>query len=116
MRPRFLAEADFKQKIVFGLLRREPAIDFQTALQGGVLGRPDPEVLALAARENRILISHDRATMPTPFARFTESPSSPGLILVSQEIDIGTVIEDLLLIWTESGLEEWRGRIGFVPS
>jgi predicted nuclease of predicted toxin-antitoxin system len=115
MRPRFLADADFNQKIVLGLLRREPAIDFRTALQGGALGRPDPEVLALAARENRILISHDRATMPTHFARFTETQSGPGLILVSQETDIGTVIEDLLLIWAASSLEEWRDRIGFVP-
>jgi predicted nuclease of predicted toxin-antitoxin system len=115
MRPRFLADADFNQKIVLGLLRQEPTIDFQTAHQGGVLGRPDPEVLAIAARKNRILVSHDRATMPAHFAQFTESQSSPGLILVSQEIDIGRAIEDLLLIWAASSLEEWRERIGFVP-
>jgi predicted nuclease of predicted toxin-antitoxin system len=115
MRPRFLADADFNQKIVLGLLRREPTIDFQTASQGDVVGRPDPEVLALAARENRLLISHDRGTMPAHFARFTETQSSPGLILVSQEIDIGTAIENLLLIWAASTLEEWRDKIGFVP-
>ena len=71
MKPRFLADADFNQKIVLGLLRREPAIDFQTASQGGVIGRPDPEVLSVAARENRILVSHDRGTMPAhlPVAR-----------------------------------------------
>jgi len=28
MKPRFLADADFNQKIVRGLLRREPTIDF----------------------------------------------------------------------------------------
>jgi hypothetical protein len=115
MRPRFLADADFNQKIVLGLLRREPAIDIRTAHQGDVLGRPDPEVLAIATRENRILLLHDRATMPAHFARFTESRSSPGLILVSQEIDIGTAIEELLLIWAASSIEEWRDRIGFVP-
>jgi hypothetical protein len=110
-----LADADFNQKIVLGLLRREPSIDFQTAQQGDVLGRPDPEVFAIAARENRILVSHDRGTLPAHFARFTESQSSPGLILVSQEIDIATAIEDLLLIWAASSIEEWRDRVGFVP-
>jgi len=94
MKPRFLADAEFNQKIVLGLLRREPTIDFQTAAQGGVIGRPDPEVLAIAARKNRILISHDRGTMPTYFTRFTATQPSPGLILVSQEVDIGTAIED----------------------
>jgi predicted nuclease of predicted toxin-antitoxin system len=115
MKPRFLADADFNQKIVLGLLRREPAIDFQTASRGDVIGLPDPEVLAIAARENRILISHDRGTMPAHFTRFTETQSSPGLILVSQEIDIGTAIEDLVLIWAASTLEGWRDKIGFVP-
>ena len=115
MKPRFLADADFNQKIVRGLLRREPTIDFQTASQGDVIGRPDPEVLALAARENRILISHDRGTMPAHFTRFTATQSSPRLILVSQEIDIGSAIEELLLIWAASTHQEWRDKIGFVP-
>ena len=115
MRPRFLADADFNQKIILGLLRREPTIDFQTASQGDVIGRPDPEVLAIGVRENRILISHDRGTMPAHFTRFTATQSSPGLILVSQEIDIGAAIEELLLIWAASTLEEWRDKIGFVP-
>jgi len=115
MKPRFLADADFNKRIVLGLLRREPMIDIWTAHQGDVLGRADPEVLGIAARENRILLSHDRATMPAHFVRFTESHSSPGLILVSQEIDIGTAIEDLLLIWAASSIEEWRDIIGFVP-
>ena len=115
MKPRFLADADFNQKIILGLLQREPTINFQTASQGHVIGRPDLEVLAIAARENRILISHDRGTMPAHFTRFTATQSSPGLILVAQEIDIGTAIEDLLLIWAASTLEEWRDKIGFVP-
>ena len=115
MKPRFLADADLNQKIVLGLLRREPAIDFQTARQAGVIGRPDLEVLAIAARENRILISHDRHSMPRHFAHFIEAQSSPGLILVSQEIDIGAAIEDLLIIWVASVHGEWTGRIGYVP-
>jgi hypothetical protein len=76
MKPRSLADGDFNQKIVLGLLRREPAIDFQTAYQGGVGGLPGPEVLVLAARENRILISHDGGTMPAHFTRFTAIQSS----------------------------------------
>jgi predicted nuclease of predicted toxin-antitoxin system len=115
MKPRFLADADFNQKIILGLLRREPTIDFQTASQGDVIGRPDSEVLAIAARENRILISHDHGTMPAHFTRLIETQSSPGLIVVSQETEIGTAIEDLLLIWAASTLEEWRDKIGFVP-
>ena len=63
MRPRFQADADFNHKIVVGLRRREPTIDFQDAHAGELIGAPDPEVLQKAAAANRILISHDRKTM-----------------------------------------------------
>jgi hypothetical protein len=32
------------------------------------------------------LISHDRKTMPAHFARFLDSRSSPGLIIVPQDL------------------------------
>ena len=76
---------------------------------------PDPEVLGIAAGYGRILISHDRKTMPGHFTRFRETRSSPGLIIVSQELDIGAAIEDLLLIWEATEAEEWVDGLGFVP-
>ncbi len=115
MKPRFQADADFNQKIIAGLRRREPAIDFQTALQGDVIARRDPEVLLIAAREGRIVVTHDRRSMPAHFSRFVETHHSPGLIVVSQEVDIAAAMDDLLLIWAASDSEEWQGKIGFVP-
>ena len=115
MRPRFQADADFNQKIVAGLRRREPAIDFQSAGEGGVIGRPDPEVLAQTASEGRVLVSHDRQTMPGHFRRFIETQASPGLVIVSQELDIGRAIEELLLVWAASEAEEWENTAIFLP-
>jgi len=115
MRPRFQADADFNQKIVLGLRRRDPVLDFEDAHAGAVIGLSDPEVLRKAADPGRILISHDRKTMPAHFARFLESRSSPGPIIVPQDLDIGLAIEDLLVIWAASDAEEWRDRVGFLP-
>ena len=115
MRPRFQADADFNQKIVAGLRRREPAIDFQSAREGAVIGRPDTEVLAQAASEGRVLVSHDRQTMLGHFTRFIETQASPGLVIVSQELDIGHAIEELLLVWAASEAEEWGNAVIFLP-
>jgi hypothetical protein len=115
MRPRFQADADFNHKIVVGLRRREPVIDIINAHEGGLVGVPDPEVLTMAAESGRILVSHDRKTMPSYFTRFRETRSSPGIIIVAQNLDIGAAIEDLLLIWAATNAEEWAERIGFVP-
>ena len=115
MKPRFQADADFNHKILIGLRRREPSVDFLSAHGGGVVGVRDPDVLRIAAESARILVSHDRKTMPGHFARFRETRSSPGLIIVSQDLDIGAAIEDLLLIWLATDAEEWVEQLGFVP-
>ena len=72
------ADADLNQKIVMALRRREPAIDFQSAHEGGFAGRPDPEMLAIAAGAGRVLVSHDRRTMIRHFAGFLRNQTSPG--------------------------------------
>lgn len=83
MNIRYQADADLNQAIVTGVLRREPTIDFQTAFVGKLEGLKDPEVLALSTQQGRILVSHDRRTMPSEFAEFITSNQSSGVINVS---------------------------------
>ena len=68
---RFLADADLNEAIVIGVVRREPSLDFVTAHTSGLRRKSDSEVLALAAEQQRILVSHDVGTMPAHFFRFT---------------------------------------------
>ena len=115
MRPRFQADEDLNAKIIAGLLRREPSLDFQTAKAANLFGQDDLEVLALAAREGRILVSHDRETMPAHFSRFITESTSAGVLIVSQKLDLREAIEEILLIWEASEAGEWSNRIGYLP-
>lgn len=47
MKIRFQADADLNQIIVMATLRREPSLDFQTAVAAGLASLGDQEVLAL---------------------------------------------------------------------
>jgi hypothetical protein len=78
MQPRFQADEDLNAKIIAGLLRREPSIDFQTAEDANILGLPDHEVLSVASRDGRILVSHDRNTMPATSAASLRTQSAPA--------------------------------------
>jgi len=115
MKIRFQADADLNQDIVRALRRRASALDFQTAHEAGLHGVDDEAVLAQAAREGRILVSHDRRTMPSHFATFTETRTSAGLILISQNLSIIQAVEDLNLIWEASEAEEWVNRLDSLP-
>ena len=115
MKIRFLADADLNLDVVKGVLRREPGIDFRIAAGGELRGLSDPEVLALAASEGWILVSHDRRTMPRAFAEFVSGMSSPGAFIISQKVDHLAAIEALLLVWVASEAEEWANRICTLP-
>jgi hypothetical protein len=113
---RYLADADFNHVIVKGCRRQEPTLDFMSANEAELEGVPDPEVLAFAAEQNRILVTHDRQTMPGHFGDFlTRGESSPGVFLVSQHVPIADVIEQLVLIWAASDADEWKDRIVNIP-
>ncbi|QMS90427.1 DUF5615 family PIN-like protein [Nostoc edaphicum CCNP1411] len=102
----YQADADLKQAIVTGVLRQERWIDFQTAKAAGLKGVKDSEVLAIAAQQERILVSHDLKTMPSEFRKFIRSNYSPGLIIVPQKLPVEVAIKELLMIWEIYSAEE----------
>lgn len=115
MRIRFQADADFNQNIVRGVKRRQPAIDFQTSDEASLRGLGDPEVLAEAALEGRILVTHDRQTMPKHFAEFITTRHSAGVFILSQDLPVSQAIEQLLMVWEASEAEEWIDSIQALP-
>lgn len=115
MKPRFQADADLNHEIIDGLLRREPSIDFRNADEAELRGLNDIAVLRKSARDNRILVTHDRRTMPRHFGQFISKEDSSGVLIIAQSLPIKDAIEALLLVWTSSEQEEWGNRIVDLP-
>lgn len=112
---RFQADADLKQAIVAGTIRREADIDFNSANAAGFEGKKDEEVLAIAARDGRVLVTHDRKTMPIEFGEFILSQNSSGVLILSQNLPISEAIDALILVWEASNAEEWVNQIMSIP-
>ena len=115
MRVRFQADADLDGRILRGLRRIAPEIDIRTAGDACLAGLEDMEVLRIATDSGRILVSQDRRTMPAHFARFCTSAESPGVILLRETVRISMAIEELILIWSASEAEGWKGRLVWIP-
>ncbi|HEX8195841.1 MAG TPA: DUF5615 family PIN-like protein [Pyrinomonadaceae bacterium] len=113
---RFLADEDFNRRILRGLKRRLPALDIVRVQDVGLITQPDTEVLEWAANENRIILTHDVTTMTKhAFDRVELGLKMPGVIEVSQNIQIGEAVEELILI-AECSLEnEWLNQVIYLP-
>ena len=113
---RFVSDENFNNDIVRGLLRRNPNLDIVRIQDVGLRGEEDPVILEWAANEERILLTHDAATM-TNFAyeRVRAELPMPGVIVVPDDLPIGTSIEDILLIAEFSNTNELENRIVYLP-
>jgi hypothetical protein len=115
MKVRFQADADLNEIILLATIRQQPEIDFQTAIAAGLAGVGDPDVLDRCAKDGRILVTHDRKTMPRHFYQFIKESESPGLIVVPQSLSVSAASDDLILIWSATEVDEWKNRIAFLP-
>src|SRR5467141_48781 len=109
-------DENFNNDVIRGLLRRSPALDVVRVQDAGLAGLDDPGVLAWAAGQRRVLISHDVATLSAfAYARVQASQPMPGLFEVGHAVPIATAIEDLLLIAECSLPGEWEGQVRYLP-
>jgi hypothetical protein len=114
---RFRADSDLKRIIVDATLRREARIDFQTAQAARLDDLDDEAVLHLATSQSRILVSHDKRTMPKALASFIASGgTSPGVLLViPQNAPIREVVETLIPIWADDRPNDWNNLVAKIP-
>lgn len=113
---RLATDEDFNNRILRGLLRRMPELDIARVQDVGLKGKSDAEVLEWAAREGRVLFTHDVTTMKRYVdERVAAGLPMPGVFEVSQQTPIALAIEDILLL-AECSLEgEWESQLIFLP-
>src|SRR5919109_1428314 len=98
--PRYLADQDLNERILAGLIRREPAVSVVRVREIGLSKSSDADILEHASRNSLIVVSHDVTTMPAAaFERMAAGADVAGLFMAPQNEPIRAIIESLLLIW-----------------
>lgn len=113
---RLLSDENFNEDIVRGLLLRRPDLDLRRVQEVGLEGAEDPTVLAWAAANDRILLTHDRATVPAfAYARIVAGQPTPGVFVVSDRMTVRQATDELLLVEACSEQTEWAGLVVYLP-
>lgn len=113
---RFLADENFNGKLLAGLRAALPEIDIVRVQDTDKIASPDPELLAWAAGQGRILLTHDVQTIAGfAYDRVREGLPMPGIIEVRITQGLGPTIEELALIIGASDPEEFENQVRYIP-
>jgi hypothetical protein len=112
----FLADHNFNQQIVDGLLRRTSAARVLLARDAGLWRIPDPELLEWAVTNDCFILTHDVNTLVGyTYDRIETGQAAPGVFITPQTLPVARAIDDLLLVIECSAPEEWQGQVHYLP-
>jgi hypothetical protein len=109
---RLLADENFNGDIVRGLFLQYPELDLLRMQDVGLLGADDQEILSWAAVNDRVVLSHDFATMAwIAYERVAGGGFLPGVFLIDDRFPVGLAIREILLVNECSEQSEWNGKV-----
>jgi hypothetical protein len=113
---KLVSDENFNGDILRGLFRRRPNLDVVRVQDVGLSSFADADILAWAAVEDRILLTHDRETIPnSAYERVRTDKVMPGVFLVSDLMPLGQAIDEILLAADCLTQEECKNHVTFFP-
>lgn len=113
---KLLTDENLKRQILIGLRRRVASVDAVRVQDAGLSGAEDPDILAWAAAEGRVLLTHDAQTVPDfAYQRLREGDRMPGVVIVPDQMAIGRAIDDLVLMLEAGSQHDLEHQILYLP-
>jgi predicted nuclease of predicted toxin-antitoxin system len=113
---RLIADENFNGDVIRGMLLRRPDLDIVRVQDVGLAGASDPAILEWAAANDRIILSHDRSTLPDfAYERVAIGEEMPGVFILDERFPVGQALQELLLITECSEHSEWSNLVIYVP-
>jgi predicted nuclease of predicted toxin-antitoxin system len=110
-----VSDHDFHERIIRGLFRQLPELDLVRAREEELDQARDPELLAWAAENERIVLSHDRQTL-VGYAHDRVARGLPmrGVFIVPNNPHVGRAIGALLIYIMCSAQDEWDNQVEYI--
>lgn len=113
---KIVADENFHGAVLRALRLRCPAMDVVRVVDVGLSGISDPGLLAWAAENGRVILTHDVETLAGfALARLQAGELMSGVIEVRLGGAMRRIVDDVLLIVELAREDEVAGNIIFVP-
>jgi predicted nuclease of predicted toxin-antitoxin system len=113
---RFLWDENTSRHILRAVRRLRSDLDIVTVQQIDLAGAPDSVVVDRAVADGRVLVTHDRTTIPALIARRQRAGQPvPGVVVIRlNKVSIGDVAKRLVFLTDAAEAADWQNPI-FMP-
>jgi len=113
---KLLIDENLDQCILRGVQLHFPGLVYVVVQETGLAGAPDAGLLEWAARNQHVLVTHDRGTMlKAAQQRMRSEQKIAGLVIVKKELPLSRAIEDLVLLLECSNESDIENQVVFIP-
>jgi hypothetical protein len=114
---KWLADENFRNAILRGILRRFPAFDIVRAQDvPEISGQDDRVLLKWATAEDRVVLTHDvSTTIPAMREQLRIASRCAPIVFASDLMPIGLVVEELLLLDECAIEQDWAAGVLYLP-
>jgi hypothetical protein len=114
---KWLADENFRNAIIRGVVRRNPSFDILRAQDiPEISGRNDLALLGWATLQHRIVLTQDVSTMvPAMREHRRVSSRSAPIVFVPEALPIGRAVNEILLIDQCAEDADWAAGILYLP-
>ena len=114
---KWLADENLRNGIIRGILRRSPAFDIvRVQDESQISGQDDRAILRFETIENRVVVTHDLATMvPAMREQLRLTSQCAPIVFIPDGMAIGLVTEELLLLDECATEADWAAGVLYLP-
>lgn len=112
----FLADENLSRRFVNAMSRYDAAINIVRVQEVGLLGMDDTAVLNWAVDKNHVLITKDRATIPSLVAqRLAEGIPSPHILIIRPDAQLNEILAMIEAIVAYNLPTDWQYPVRWIP-
>jgi hypothetical protein len=110
-----LTDENFRGPVFRALTQREPSLDIVRVQDVGLLAEDDPTILGWASQHGRVLLTHDRQTVPYfAYQRIQSDRDMLGVIVTDDRAAPGASADEILSLVVPLQLSDFKDRVFFV--
>lgn len=110
-----LTDENFRGPVFRALVQREPSVDIVRVQDVGLITKEDPVILEWASRHERVLLTHDRQTVPDfAYQRIRAGHTMAGVIITDDRVAPGRCADEILSLVVPNDFADFKDRVFFL--